>query len=95
MTIGILPTKIGMVGATPIIVNAHSDGFVGQPLVRVQISSTYIRKPPEGWPITPPGFDPNITQPAIGDKTLAAGTIMTIAKCEADALVAAGAATII
>lgn len=91
------PQTLGVIGGvTPIVVQATSDGFTGQNLVRVQLMAEYVRTPPPGWlKITAAGTVPIGANPTVGPRTLAIGTVLDLPKCESDALIAAGAATLV
>src|SRR3954447_17378086 len=76
--------RVGMVGETPIMADL-STGL--GPTATVQLTADYVTEKPAGypgWPGTQPG-------PRVG--TFASGSIITMFKTEAEALVAAGAAT--
>jgi len=85
--------QTGTVGATPILVDVTSLGSAVA--VSVQLTSNYVlaNPRPPGFPFRPSmtGADtPHVDYP----RTLTNGTVVSFLKCEADALIAAGAATL-
>lgn len=67
-------------------------GCLDNQLVIIEMTHDYIRNPPPGFPVNIAGCevakDPYVSNP----KTIAAGTVITVAVPESDALIAAGVA---
>jgi len=82
--------QTGTVGATPIQVDATTLG--SDVAVKVTIGGTdYIATHPPGWPTRPQDTGALPAEPST--VTFAAGSTVALLRCEAAALVAAGAAS--
>ncbi|MFI5011751.1 MAG: hypothetical protein ACHQAY_05340 [Hyphomicrobiales bacterium] len=78
---------VGMVGSTPIIVSSGASlGPAGT--VKVTLSADYVELDPPGWPTRP-----YAGQPVSCPRTVSNGSTIELLRPEADALVAAGAAS--
>lgn len=87
-----LPVTLGTANSQTIIANVSANDLVA-PLKNVILTAAYSRSAPPGWPHTPAGIAPTSDVLAANPTTLAIGLHLSMLAAEADALVAAGAAT--
>ena len=84
--------RLGTVNGEPIMANiAYLGG--DRAAVSVTLTADYtLENPGAGWPVVRPFMAGTTPLPAF-PYTVASGTVLALLKCEADALVQAGAAT--
>jgi hypothetical protein len=85
-----LPTRLGTVGATPIVANVNSATLAAKRFVT--LTANYDRHAPPGYPDPSPGGVISKSLTAF-PQTITSSKRLQLFSCEAQALVSAGAAT--